>query len=367
MRRPPSVFAPRGGGSVGPSGILLRETPRAGTRRGSTIARRRVPEGARAAGDRRRARPPRPGWQASAPSPRRGAGSAWPGRTNASRRFGSRTECGARRARRRPAGRRPTTRDRDGDRSRLAREDARHPQCGTAPRAPRGDRIAVAVLSPRARLSRPPRGSPSSQAHALEGEEPALQCGAGRAVAADPVRRDDAMARDDERVPVVRTERSGRPSRARPPGERSQLAVRDDLAPRNRPCRGGQLVLERRRPVEIDDDSLVRRGIARRDGRRCAGTDPTRSRRSRGSRSPGSVPAGSPAPPSGGAVGGLSVRCPRIARNVTRRGSAAPSRSRESVRRRSGRRHAAPRRRARAGRRSPSRTQISPTPQPGTS
>ena len=78
----------------------------------------------------------------------------------------------------------------------------------------------------------------------------------GVAVAADAVRGDDAMARDDEREAVRGAERARGARGARATGERRELAVRDDLAARHRAERIGERALERRRPVEVDGDVL---------------------------------------------------------------------------------------------------------------
>ena len=60
---------------------------------------------------------------------------------------------------------------------------------------------------------------------------------------------DDPVARHDEREAVAGAERAGGPRGARPPGERGEPAVRDDLAPRDGPRRFEELALERAEPV----------------------------------------------------------------------------------------------------------------------
>ena len=65
------------------------------------------------------------------------------------------------------------------------------------------------------------------------GEQPPLVLDPERAVAADPARGDDAVARDEEREAVLGAERAGGACRPLPAGERRELAVADDLAPRD--------------------------------------------------------------------------------------------------------------------------------------
>ena len=118
-------------------------------------------------------------------------------------------------------------------------------------------------------------------AHAFEREQAPLQLRPGAAVAADPVRRDDPVARDDQRVAVVGAERSRRARRPGPAGERGELAVGDDLAPGDRPGGRGELALQRRRPLEVDRDVRRTRSARPRGARRSAGTDPARRRHGR--------------------------------------------------------------------------------------
>ena len=118
------------------------------------------------------------------------------------------------------------------------------------------------------------------RSHSLEREQTTLQLGPGGAVPSDAVRRDDAVARDDQREAVVGAERPGRSRAPGPAGERGELAVRDDLAPGDRPGRRGELALQRRRPVELERDVVVGRWGRRRGGPRTAGTDPARRRHS---------------------------------------------------------------------------------------
>ena len=74
----------------------------------------------------------------------------------------------------------------------------------------------------------------ASDLHPFQREEAALRRGAGRAVATEAARTHDAVARDDEHEPVVGAEAACRARRARVARERGELAVADDLAPRNR-------------------------------------------------------------------------------------------------------------------------------------
>ena len=93
--------------------------------------------------------------------------------------------------------------------------------------------------------------------HSLDGKQPSFQPDSGRAVASDPVGCDHALARDDEREAIVGAERPGGARRTRTAGESGELAVRDDLAPRNCPGCGGELVLQRRCPLELERDVVI--------------------------------------------------------------------------------------------------------------
>ena len=53
---------------------------------------------------------------------------------------------------------------------------------------------------------------------------------------------------------------AGRPRRPRPSGEHGELAVRDDLAPGDRAGCRGELLLQRRRPVELERNVVIGRG-----------------------------------------------------------------------------------------------------------
>ncbi len=82
-------------------------------------------------------------------------------------------------------------------------------------------------------------------------------CVAVRPVPADAVRGDDPVVGEHERDTARRAEAAGGACGARPTGERRELAVGDDLAPRHRAQRERQLGLERRRVAELDLDVVV--------------------------------------------------------------------------------------------------------------
>jgi hypothetical protein len=88
----------------------------------------------------------------------------------------------------------------------------------------------------------------------LEREEPALVRRAQRAVAAEALRGNDAMAWDEDAEAVLRAERSGRARRTGPAGKGGELSVRDDVAARNRAQRAREVASERRQLVEIELD-----------------------------------------------------------------------------------------------------------------
>ena len=93
-----------------------------------------------------------------------------------------------------------------------------------------------------------------------------------------PPRCDDAMAGDDERQAVRRAEAPCGAGGTRSAGEGREPAVRDHLAPRERPRRGEQLALERAEPLTRPRPRRRTRPPCRRGGPRTAGTDPARSR-----------------------------------------------------------------------------------------
>src|SRR5688500_7164541 len=94
----------------------------------------------------------------------------------------------------------------------------------------------------------------SERLMSLQGKEAARVLGAERTERAEARCRDHAVARNDEREAVARTERAGRALRIRMSRQRSQLSVRDALAVRNLPQRLRNRSLERRRPREIELD-----------------------------------------------------------------------------------------------------------------
>ncbi len=65
------------------------------------------------------------------------------------------------------------------------------------------------------------------------------------------------MARHHEREAVLCAERSGRACRPGSPGERGQLAVADDLAPRHLAQRTCQLALEVGAPGEVEREVVI--------------------------------------------------------------------------------------------------------------
>ena len=70
------------------------------------------------------------------------------------------------------------------------------------------------------------------------------------------------MAGHDKRKAILRAERAGCPRGAGTASERGQLAVADDLAPRDGEQRGSQLRLERRAPRKIERDVGIGRFLA---------------------------------------------------------------------------------------------------------
>src|SRR6187455_101724 len=74
------------------------------------------------------------------------------------------------------------------------------------------------------------------------------------------------MTGDDEGEAVRRAHRPRSPGRPRTTGERRELTVRDDLAPRHSPQRHDDVALERRGPVEIDLDVPEVHGLAAEKG-----------------------------------------------------------------------------------------------------
>src|SRR2546422_9480129 len=92
----------------------------------------------------------------------------------------------------------------------------------------------------------------SSESDTFELQQPALVSDTAGAVATDPVRGDHAVARDDDGKPVARADRAGGALGIRVAGKRGELAVGDDLAPRNVAQRLDDGALELRIAVEVD-------------------------------------------------------------------------------------------------------------------
>src|SRR4051794_22873698 len=107
------------------------------------------------------------------------------------------------------------------------------------------------------------RSSESAMFVALEREQAPLVPGAVGAVRAEAAGRDDAMARDEDREMAVRAEAPGGARGTGSTGERRELAVGDDLAPRDRPERS-RAAREKRGPVvEVDRHGLEWHLVAR--------------------------------------------------------------------------------------------------------
>ena len=83
------------------------------------------------------------------------------------------------------------------------------------------------------------------------------------------------------------------------PARRGELAVGDDLTPRESRAADGELALQRRRPVEIEIDVVVR-GRSPAGARQSAGTDPARPRHDRVADPPLAFRRGPGAPRGGG-------------------------------------------------------------------
>src|SRR5207247_9120638 len=98
-------------------------------------------------------------------------------------------------------------------------------------------------------------GADRSQANSLEREQPPLEPHAARAVAPDPVGRDDTVAGDEQPEPILCADRARRARGPRPARQRGELAVGHDLAARYRPQRVDDCSLEGRSPVEVERDA----------------------------------------------------------------------------------------------------------------
>jgi hypothetical protein len=89
---------------------------------------------------------------------------------------------------------------------------------------------------------------------ALQAQEAAFVLDPERPVSAEAGRRDDAVARQEEREAVVRAERAGCASRPRPAGQLGELAVADHLAPGDCSQGRGRFPLERGRSRQVELD-----------------------------------------------------------------------------------------------------------------
>src|SRR6185369_16124812 len=98
----------------------------------------------------------------------------------------------------------------------------------------------------------------SSEKDMLERQQAPFVVDSERAVAADPVGGDDAVARHERREPVLGTERPRGPGRAGAAGERRELAVGDDLAPGQRTQDALAVAVEALVVVELDVGEVVR-------------------------------------------------------------------------------------------------------------
>lgn len=100
----------------------------------------------------------------------------------------------------------------------------------------------------------------------LQLEQAALVLDPELAVRPEPVRRDHAVAGNDERNAVLGAEGPRRPLGAGTPRQRSELAVRDDLTATDRAKRADQVAVERRVFLEVDLDVVQVDGLAPEEG-----------------------------------------------------------------------------------------------------
>src|SRR5262245_56984794 len=96
---------------------------------------------------------------------------------------------------------------------------------------------------------------------AFEREQPALVLDTARPVGAETRRRDDAVARHEDRQRVVRAERPRGARGPGPAGKRRQLPVGDHLSARHGAQRASELVLERS-PVDVELHVVERHVLA---------------------------------------------------------------------------------------------------------
>ena len=98
------------------------------------------------------------------------------------------------------------------------------------------------------------------ESHGPRARETALVLDAELAVPADPAHGDDPVAGHEQREAVLGAEGAGRPGGSGAAGERRELAVADDLAPRDASERPGERGLERRPPVLVERTSANETG-----------------------------------------------------------------------------------------------------------
>ena len=109
-----------------------------------------------------------------------------------------------------------------------------------------------------------------ARAYTFELQQPPLVLDAVRAPAADAGRADDAVDGQERRELAARAERAGGARRARPPGERGELAVGDDLSAGHGAQRAGAVPVEPVRKDERDVREVVGPPVEKRlqtDGR----------------------------------------------------------------------------------------------------
>src|SRR5207302_689498 len=102
----------------------------------------------------------------------------------------------------------------------------------------------------------------SSESDTLELQKATFVLDAEVAVCAESVRSDDSVARQDQRVPVVRAERPGRALRIGVPGRAGQLAVGHNLAVRHVAKGVCNVALKQAQPVEVELHVVEPEGLA---------------------------------------------------------------------------------------------------------
>ena len=232
-----------------PTATRRRGAPPAGRSRDSTRGRRRASAAARAARAAHQGRRLRPAWRERVGRPRRGAGSGSPGRTHGGCTSGSPSRSRAGAGARTSGGRSLSSPGRGGARPSRGRGGGCSRPSGRARRAPPADSSRAWARSPPA-PSVDRQRAPSRQP--FQAQEATLVLDAEPAVAADTAGRDDPVAGDEEREPVLGTERPRSACGAGSARERRELAVRDHLAPRDGAESGRERVLERRSPASLE-------------------------------------------------------------------------------------------------------------------